>query len=64
MDERKMINITPEFLRDFGLAYKAASAEAKESFFFQGNEYHIGYAKYLIEYIEGEAKRLKWPKAK
>ncbi len=61
-DEPKMIDVTPKFFSDLKKAYQKALEEKKESFSFEGNEYLVTYAKYMIEYLEGEAKRRKWPK--
>lgn len=37
----------------FKAAYSLAEELGQTIFTFEGNEYHIGYAKYLIEYLEG-----------
>lgn len=50
------IKATPEFLKGLKKAYKAAEANHAETFTFEGNEYVVGYAKYLIEFLEGHFK--------
>lgn len=39
-------------LARFRRAYRAAVAAAAPTFRFDGNEFVVGYAKYLIEYLE------------
>lgn len=53
-DERKMINFTPEMGRRLKRTYEEAKRVKKgnETFVFDGNEYVLDYAKYLIEYLE------------
>lgn len=56
-DERKTINWTPEMLARMKQAYekeKAAGRGGKETFTFDGNEFVMDYAKYLIEFLEGK----------
>lgn len=47
---------TPEKLRRFKKAYEQAvedhDGDRHAVFMFDGNEYVLGYAKYLIEYLE------------
>jgi hypothetical protein len=50
------INFTPQKLADLKVAYEKAKAAGKESFVFEGNELLVSYAKYLIEYLEGQFK--------
>jgi hypothetical protein len=42
---------TKDKLKRFKKVYSKAVAENEESFFFEGNEFVTGYAKYLIEYL-------------
>ena len=53
-DDRKMINWTPEMARRFKRTYEEAKRVkgGKETFMFDGNEFVLDYAKYLIEYLE------------
>lgn len=52
--ERKMITFTPEMAKRLKQAYiKACETKTKDdTFIFDGNEFLLGYAKYLIEYLE------------
>lgn len=53
--ERKTINWTPDLLAQMKQAYekeKAAGRGDKEIFTFDGNEFVMDYAKYLIEFLE------------
>jgi len=51
-EPQKTINWTPEMLRRFKMAYKDAVAAKKDTFLFDGNEFVVSYAKYLIEYLD------------
>jgi hypothetical protein len=57
MSERKMIQWSPEKLQKLKVAYCAAKDQGKKSFLFNGDEFVVDYAKYLIEYLEGEFSR-------
>jgi len=46
------VTITAESLPKLKAAYQRAVDEGRDTFFFEGNEYVVGYAKYLIEYVE------------
>jgi hypothetical protein len=48
----KMVNYTPEMLRRLKGAYNTAVKAKAETFVFDGNEYLVSYAKYLIEFLE------------
>ena len=54
MSERKMINFTPEMAKRLKRAYQEAckTKTKDDTFWFDGNEFVLGYAKYLIEYLE------------
>lgn len=39
-------------LKRFRKAVKTAEVNGREQFTFDGNEYLVGYAKYLIEYLD------------
>lgn len=39
-------------LERFKQAYDVARVAAKDTFMFDGNEFVVSYAKYLIEYLE------------
>lgn len=47
---------TRDTLKLFKRAYNNATRRGHESFIFEGNEYLVGYAKYLIEYLEATLK--------
>jgi len=53
-EERKVIVWTPEMGRRFKADYaKACLTKTKyDTFVFDGNEFVLGYAKYLIQYLE------------
>jgi hypothetical protein len=53
-DERKMINWTRPMLERFKKEYQKAVAAKKDTFVFDGNEFVVSYAKYLIEYLESK----------
>lgn len=48
-----MINWNRPMLERFKAAYKEAVENDQIAFTFDGNEFVTGYAKYLIEYLEG-----------
>lgn len=54
-----MISWTPTMLKRFKRAYKQALKDNVGVFTFDGNAFMVPYAKYLIEYLDGEfqAKR-------
>jgi hypothetical protein len=41
-----------QMLDRFKIAYQQAVQSQRETFFFDGHEFLVGYAKYLIEYLE------------
>lgn len=45
---------TPTMLKRFKSAVKKAEAESAETFVFEEHEFLVAYARYLIEYLEGE----------
>lgn len=51
-----MVEFNKIKLIKFEKAYDKAEKANAESFVFEGNEYVLGYAKYLIEYLEGKLK--------
>jgi hypothetical protein len=51
------VNFDYAMLQRFKRAFKKATKESKEVFIFEGNEFVIGYAKYLIEYLEEQFKK-------
>jgi adenosine deaminase len=55
----KTVSFTPEKLAQFKKAYTRVSKilAQTDSFMFQGDEYVLGYAKYLIQYLEMQFKR-------
>lgn len=51
----EMINFTVDKLKRFKRAYNRALANGtdwNEAFTFEGKEWVVGYAKYVIEYLE------------
>jgi hypothetical protein len=52
-DDREYINWTPEKLVKFRKAYKLHS-DPNATFVFEDKEFVVAYAKYLIEYLEGQ----------
>lgn len=56
--DQKTINFTPEKLRAFKKACEQAQQaradkQAGNEFTWDGNQYDVDYARYLIEYLEG-----------
>ena len=52
----KKLSWTKETFLKFKKDYEIALKENHESFFFEGNEFLVSYAKYLIEYLEPQFK--------
>jgi hypothetical protein len=52
----KTINFTRAKLEQLKEKYDKARMEGHEQFQFEGQEIYIPYAKYLIEYLEGQFK--------
>jgi hypothetical protein len=50
--ENKTAVFNKESLQRFKSTYAQVSQSDQEYFFFEGNEYFVGYAKYLIQYLE------------
>lgn len=50
------ICFTREKLTRFSRAYRKATADKAKTFEFDGCKFVVGYAKYLIEYLEGRFK--------
>jgi hypothetical protein len=48
----KQIQWTEKQFKLFKKEYKSAIEKDNNSFFFEGNEFLVVYAKYLIEYLE------------
>lgn len=46
------MTITPKNIERLRKAYKVAVEREKETFYFQGEEFHTSYAKYLLEWLE------------
>lgn len=51
-----LVIFAKEDIEKFKKAYNLAKDANLETFMFDDNEYVLGYAKYLIEYFEGEKK--------
>ena len=52
--EHKQVNFTQESLEKFKQKFNETKKTNEHYFFFEENEYFIGYAKYLIEYLENQ----------
>jgi len=52
MSAQITIEWTPEKLANLRKVYDYNVKHGKESFVFEGNEYLVAYAKYLIEYLQ------------
>ena len=63
-DDVEHVVFTPEVFADFKKLFNKAVEEKKESFIFQGKEILVGYALYLIEYIEQEMAQANKPEQK
>lgn len=50
--EQKMVTFTPESLARFKNRYEQTVTLNNDTFEFEDNVYVVGYAKYLIEYLE------------
>jgi len=46
------VNFTEAKLERFKVDYNKATSENKKEFIFEGDVFMIGYAKYVIEYLE------------
>lgn len=49
-----MVTWTRPLLNKFKMAYALAADEGKDVFIFENNGYTVGYAYYLITFLEGE----------
>lgn len=61
-DERKMVDFSNDkTYRKFNIVYKKALDKNAEVFVFDDSDFVIGYAKYLLEYINNlrKAKKMK-----
>lgn len=60
MSDTKMVTFTPEKLAKFKEAYgKAKRNPLTDTFEFEGDEYVLRYAAYMIEYLEGRFDEAK-----
>lgn len=48
------VTFTPEILARFKRVYRDAVDAHSDTFMFEGKEYVVTYAKYLIEYLDGQ----------
>ena len=53
-NDRKMVSFTRETLVRFKNRYQQTVTLNNDTFDFEGDVYVVGYAKYLIEYLEGK----------
>ena len=58
MEDYKQLHATPDWLRGFKRAYNTAVKQGKDTFLYEGNEFYVGYAQYLIIYLEGKFNNL------
>ena len=57
MTEPKQVMWTKKQLNLFKIIYEKYKDMPEEVILFEGNEYLIGYAKYLIQYLEGRFEK-------
>ena len=50
----EMIEFTPEKLKRFKKAYNKAVEDNNDVFTFSNHEFVVGYAKYMIEYLDSQ----------
>ena len=53
-NKQEMISFTEADLAEFKSAYNTAVKDNQDSFIFENHEYVVGYAKYLIEYLNSK----------
>lgn len=53
------IEFTATKVKALRRAYNAAVKAKKDTFIFEGSELVVTYAKYLLEYLDGEFRRSK-----
>lgn len=58
MADNEMISFTPRKIKRLKRAYKLALGLGLEVFTFEDHEYDIGYAKYLLEYLEQQTRSI------
>ncbi len=51
------IEFTPKKVEALRVAYKSASKAEDEFFYFEGNQWVVGYAKYALEYLDMQMKK-------
>lgn len=51
------VTFTPEKIKALQRAYDQAVKDGKDQFQFEGNDYLVSYAKYLLEYLKMERRR-------
>lgn len=54
MSQPNMVTFTEQDLKNVKRLYEAAVRSGEKSFWYRDNEYLTSYAKYLIEYLEGQ----------
>jgi hypothetical protein len=55
-DDWPVISWTPDMLKRFKKKYEAERAAGHDQFNFDGHDFVVAYAKYLIEYLESQFK--------
>lgn len=61
-DDRPVIRWTTDKLAKFAQTAAVAQAKDQKQFVFDGYDFDLGYAKYLIEYLNSQFNAQKWPK--
>lgn len=56
-EEQKVIEWTRPMLARFRKAYSVAVEAGADTFTFDGNVFVVGYARYLIQYLETQFKK-------
>lgn len=52
------VRFTPESLELFKQKFNEAKKENQHYFFFEDKEYFLGYAKYVVEYLDCKFKKV------
>lgn len=59
VDRDNMVAFRPETRDALRVAYNQAVKDGKELFVFQGDEYLVAYAKYLLEFLDNEFAKIE-----
>lgn len=58
VNSQKVVEFTPIKFKEFKEHYQVAADKCVEIFVFDGNEYLVAYATYLIEYLKHHIKEV------